>query len=447
MGTDTDLVKLLRERYAVLAWQQAKLRDPPALMIDGKPAMQQVHIDDYLIRWKTLKADGETTYTVQHLFSSFFKPVRDTLFRESSSCTTFVVVADDKSRVPKMKGAEQGKRVAAVLKSEEKKGIAPAEAYPEGWTLDAVKGIVYPEEEKVDGETTIVWVEEEHIDLRRLRKSDPHGKRLWDCFVPLIQEAMKDNCPEGRQFIFDYCETPYVFDSEGEVQRSTTLDHNLGEADGALIWWAHWWMHRKHVKSFEVFLHTTDSDILPLYLLYWSRLRSDHNNKQLNRIWWIRDHDQKIDLAACARGIVQNFIDPESTSYGTGNVCAFAWACIVIKCDFIDRSEYAHFFGMPAMLEAARSTWAEWKGGSHREFFERWLRRLHTTRFRKTYGCIVPTRFRHRVEDYSLERLRGALEHPYSIPSDERIAEIADKVESVFLYWTSSSYKAGCVWK
>lgn len=445
MGTDTDLVKLLRDRYALLAWQSVRLKEPPALIVNGRPALEQLRIDDYLIRWKTLKPDS--TYTVPELFAKFWKPVKDTLMKESSSCTAFILIADDKSNVPHMKAAEQSKRGAAVAKSDEKKGIAPAEAYPEGWSLDAEKGVVYPQEEKVDGKIVVSWCEEVDVDIRRLRKSDPTGKKMWECFVPLIQEAMLDGCPEGRQVVFDFCDTPMVFESDGTVQRSTTLDHNLGEADGAMIWWAHWWMQRKQLKSMEIFLHTADSDILPLYLLYWSRLRPDHNNKQLNRIWWIRDYEQKIDLAACARGIVHNYVNHEEPRHGTGNVCAFAWACVVIKCDFLDRSEYAHYFGMPAMLEAARENWDEWQGGSHEQFFESWLRRLHTTRYRAKHGCVVPVRFRRQTGDFSFPRIRESIQPPFSIPSDERIKEIAKRVEWVMLYWMSSSYKAGCKWE
>jgi len=459
MGIERDIVNTtFRLQWAATAWVERE---------EASVSKWRVMVDDYLIRYQALFNGGpkegeekKTRFTHAELFDKFFWPVRRALFGSGAKFQSYVMVCDDRSNVPKFKQAEQQRRVAAIKKAEAKKEVAAAEPYAEGWDIGSA-GITFSEPEGSDKELEEHLIpdladmvlaclsssgnkDEAEIDLRRLKVSDPTGKRLYESFLPLIAEEMKERAPIGTTFYFDFDKAgPILFDSEGAYTLQADLAHNLGEADPALMWWVdnHPPLLTSGDEPIDYHVQTTDTDFSAIYLL-----NHDDRQRPQDNVFWQRSPDQFVDMRILADRVVHN---SKTTLRVVG-----AWM-ILCGCDFLPRESYAFrlIHVVPKILTAVIAALGEYSSGGGaggmREIFELFVRKLHHTETKSKHGVQVPPRFRKPETLATLARLREW--YPYTaadaflgtkhrtIPTDEAITELAVRFEFTYVYWSCAT--------
>lgn len=230
-----------------------------------------VVLDDFLVRYRAIF--DAMYYTLDELFAIFWNKVEKALFAPNSICDTYVMICDDRANVPVFKSDTQTSRRVALARVDAAKGIAPPEPYPDGWHFDAV-GITFLDPARGTPVS-------EKIDLRRLRVSGGGGKPLWNALAARVEAAMwngRARLRAGRtvQFVFDFeasgaqwwravasDPTPCIVRCRG-----CEPSHSLGEADPALIWWINYLTPAEGACNVAFYVHTTDTDVIPLWLLY-----------------------------------------------------------------------------------------------------------------------------------------------------------------------------------
>lgn len=273
MGIYAQVVDKFRHAWAAMAWLPETYATHASGLGPGTTARSDVEwwqawfdprrkrtvgvVDDFLTRW--MKVDREKEWTLDELFERFFCEARRSLFQRKLPCDTYVSVCDDRALVTKWKARTQTKRRDTAESARERKGEAAAEAYEDNerpWELNLP------------------------IDLKRAKATDKTDKALWEAFVPLIAAAMKEDCPPGRTFIFDYDQVkgPIYFHADGTHEQKAPV-HRMGEADPSCIWWA----ANHFADDADVHLLSIDSDLVPLYLAYHPLA-----TEKRQRVYWHR---------------------------------------------------------------------------------------------------------------------------------------------------------------
>jgi hypothetical protein len=388
MGIDLQFKRDLRAVIAPAAFQPAS-----SWRRGERP---YVAVLDYLTKYKALPRDKP--YSLLELFAWFWGMIMPHLLPASSACQAFVVVADDKSNVTRHKGLTQRARVATSLASDERKGLEPARAYPADAVLVA------------GGVDTGEGVEK--IDLRRLGLS--RHLSLLDAFFPLIFTAMRAVRPE-RNLILDYQKDGvWVFDGSSSLPVRFVCEpdvmHNLGEADPALIWWAHFF----RLSPYDVHLLTCDTDIIPLWCLYPHTLT--HQG-----VFWHPDNEEMVDLARMAQCA--------NDRYG---IERFALACMVAGTDLMHKKHYANGYGVTAILAACALA-------TNTGTLNDTLRHLYGDMWRRAVKATIAT-----TPLPTLDRMRADfLAHGTPVKSIKfPIAEEVEKWETMLafncMYWRSA---------
>ncbi len=445
MGIDLQLVK---ETFFG-KWGSTAIVGAPG---DGSapapdPKRARVDLEDFLVRYITfIKADrrsealreeqkesGEarqpTLFSIGELFRFFWAPVQQRLLK--GPLLSYVMVCDDPENVPLRKAKTQQKRITLAEKSEASHNMAPAVAYPEGWRLED-DGVVYSE--SPDGMQVV-----ENIDPRRLKKSDKSGKALWRAFLPLIAERMRA-APDGRTFVFDFeAAGPRVFDNSGAVPDCCAeRKHDLGEAEPALMWWMDHWTDGKSIdfpppEALDFHLFTTDTDVIPLFLLshearrrptdgvYWHRVEeSAKKSSVLVDLNWLRER-----LAA---------------NCDMDNLNVLALACILCGTDYTFKTEYAHGFGHALVLDALRTSMREGPFESWTDIFCAWLRRLYTTKLAPSTAVPQPQPLKPALTIGRLREMATAKKKKgaSTFPSNETIEKVMHDSLFVLRYWSNA---------
>lgn len=385
-----------------------------------------------------LSAEGNTP----SLFGAFWAEIR-----AASACenAVFIAICDDKRYVPHRKGSTQAKRAERGRRDDATKGLDEAEPYPPGWKLvDA--GVALPGEE-----------EPQLIDLRRLRASDPTLRSLWQAFVPLIDRAMAAQT-DPFTFIFDFDADTGPVAWKSMDGRCHGPKHHLGEADPAMIWWLHYALTVMTTSDDSLLLHmlTTDTDLVPLYLLWHSRHYAEYRQR-LAGVVWRRGRSEWVDLPTLAEQVAVTFL---RSGGGAGNSSAerparvdplamFAWFCAANDNDYVDRGMFAFGIGGDAMLVAVRdlALWLHTEAATPpnaRALFERYVRHIyHHKRVCQMGGpTLVPA---HHRKPPSAVPLLETCRNWYTpktgaarcagVPSDAVLARCADDIDFVFQYW------------
>lgn len=425
MGGDLAIKEKLRAVWAGEAFQPSRYDH------EGTYAI----IDDFLVTYKGIPT-VDCSYTLVELFDRFWRNARYHL--GLSHCDTYIMVCDDRSNVPKLKGETQAKRVEASAKSNAKNGVAEVEPYPVG-TVFVNEGVKIPGAES----------EPEPICLRRLARSRWYGPKegakwsnlgndLWFAFHPMIEAAMKEIAP-GRTFIFDHVkEGPYIFDHGQVAVHATQLAHDLGEADPALVWWTHQ-LGKDRPTLGAVHWETTDTDLIALYALYHGqvekRTKRQYQEEDLfvkpgvRPVYWHCERDVMVDMPLMARMIMRN------TKFQT--LACFAMGFILAGCDIMHKARYAHRFGMMFVFDAVASVDVSQVGTAH-AIFEQFLLNLY--RDRLAGGKLtVPEAHRKPASVISIEAMRQRLatkkKTPSKFPSHEETKWQAERFRFNYKYW------------
>jgi hypothetical protein len=438
MGIDLEIKKMLRNKLApqsfqsVAAWWKAMTAQSRAY----------VCLEDYLIRFKRIPAECSPD-SLEVLFLFMWKRVEQHLSAPHGRCNTYVLICDDRSNVTRLKSATQAKRAAQSQTTDARKGLDAAEPYDDNVCLSDLP----------------------RVDLRRLAVSSVAVRQqLWTAFDPFIRRAIT-RCPAGSCFIFDFDRKGAIYyHQDGRVERNVD-PHNLGEADPALIWWLHNLPSGVQRRTHDVHFFTTDTDVIPLYLLYHD-LHPNLPNQY--SVFWHHsvDSQEMVDLPAMADELVRN-------AYADGSVLSpllcFVLVCIMSGTDLVDRGEYAKFLGMPAIMQAVSKTLQrdrlahllEEKKKKRRapenegvadddvvlhtsDLFRDALVQLYNARYRATFDVKVPPPFEKPKELLSLTvlRQRFATGKRYQVPSEEAIERSTRLIEANYCYWRTASQGA-----
>jgi hypothetical protein len=464
-------------QYAAAAWVHAQVPEMSAFPShEERIAKRYVWLDDYLIRFRAI--DTSQLYTLEELFARFWEPVRRSLMDKQSTCSAYVMICDDRVNVPKSKAPTQIKRAQASSRTEGESVPYPAPHTSVHMDDSSDWVTVHSEWQLVPGGirySTDFNTVEEKIDLRRLRLSDRSGKKLWLAFLPLIETAMREDCPEGRYFIFDFDATgAHWFDSDGNTVVAKEPHHALGETDPALIWWTEYVSQRHfmddddtnlcsaaaifgHIEDDDcyaqtpmpdmwtppqVHIRTTDTDVIPLFCLYYAKTKrtmikpsafgftttclyaaQSFEPRRLVKgqgIFWHNDvrSGSMIDLDLMAESI---------KLYSGLTLGVFALFCISCgNCDYVpaeSKALYAKGSGVLKILDAFQKM-PKSPDDSEAVLYARFVRMLHTLALNK--DATMP---------YSLERLRQPTSKPKFVPRDDDVVRIGAEVVQNYEYW------------
>ncbi|MDO9174291.1 MAG: hypothetical protein Q7V62_05755, partial [Actinomycetota bacterium] len=323
MGLDSDATAALRTKYASQAWLHASFTAPTAsagdtLTVAAASAKRGVVvIGDYLTRFMTIPRDVE--WTLARLFRFFFDRIAQVLFDTSNTVEAYIVVCDDRKYATSAKRRTQAKRTETSRKSDAKKGIAPPEPYTDAPDAHS-------------------------IDLRRLGKWDKRGTWLWEAFVPLAAQAMKDKCPAGRVLFLDFDRDtgPVRINHEGAVTSMGKPLHMIGEADPACLWWvAHWAPKR---RDLDYHIESNDSDIFAIYLL--------HHDACVRRCQRVCQH---TDIKAGVMVDLSRMAEQLRVTTQLPNLALVAAWLVACGTDFVDRTRVAYGITAEPLLVAFRS--------------------------------------------------------------------------------------------
>lgn len=439
MGIDGDIPGELLRTWAVDAWNNETAEELEA------PC---VWLEDYLIHDKQLST--EKRYTLRELFDHFWGPVKRDLLevapRSDTRLRVYGMVCDDRKRVTKFKLRTQVKRVEAVRSSDAKHERDAPEPYPVGCRLDLERGVV-----DADDDQTI----DPLIDLRRLRMMRGGDLLRWTHFMPFVREAMAD-APCGRLFFFDFDGHPQWF-GEPASAYSLPREQPMGEADPALIWWCH---YLRESDAFPVVkrLRTTDSDLVPLSLLYHQKNRVDGQ-----RMIWHRTHCERLDLGRVAwhveRRLGMDPLDAQVVALDKRKARAvalgwFSFMCAMCGCDFVHKKDYVARAGyteirrtvenMARMVYQGRVAWH-----TPHELVVFFVRMLYTERWMDRAGRVTVPRWawkpptREWYDPMSLRLLRSSDRWGEGVlPSDRYLEIVSLRLDFTLPYWGNAAQGA-----
>lgn len=345
-------------------------------------------VTDYMGPYRGLPT--ERPYSVQFL--------TDHLIRHTThGASVSIAVVDDKRNVTPLKATEQIRRVLASVSLDTKKGLEKAAKYP----------------------ADVVFSTDEKICLRRMGESSPNVRRLlWSAMYALykLDVSKSERAPQQQQqarFVFDFtadfCEA--IGTVNGVTRGHGMPFHALGEADLALIFWAHFLFSGQmsggnYIKT--IVLHTADSDTLLLAAFYLDRMPAFSMLHWATQVKCPRDKSKavkrsKSDASGSAESVEKEACADETQSASASSAAAATCAsptepksgdkrksptqapadesdapitidlqaCIAAMCkeyrvdakplgcamvlcghDCLDTALYAYFKGMPAILTA-----------------------------------------------------------------------------------------------
>jgi hypothetical protein len=122
----------------------------------------------------------------------------------------------------------------------------------------------------------------------------------------------------------------------------------LGETDPAMVLWSRQAIDENGAEPDNVFLHTVDTDLIPIFLI-----DSFVQGAPTPDVWWVRDRKGFTHMQTLQKHI--------ETSYKAG-VIAWVYAWVFVKNDFMSRNEYANDFGADAMFAAVQRAFMDLAG-------------------------------------------------------------------------------------
>ncbi len=412
MGLNGKIKKQLKEHFS------GDVHDPATLLFQKNTLMLNPNkvavVVDYLCYYQGIDRTKRTTAI--DLAWMFWHVVMEYL-RNGTRVDVVVMCCDYKPGVTVYKAKTQSARVEATASSYEAQGLEEAVPYPSDATFNEEGKVCYDDEV-------------EYIDMRRLGMSKDVRAKLWPFYHSRIKDRMR-SVNKGTVFFFDYdASGPWMFVNNGmddvtEMHRPD-LAHALGEADPALMWWTKLLQTPKR----DVYLMSTDSDLIALYLLYRSRYP-----RFCSTVWWHSDKTAVFDLSS----IYKQF----QAKVGMTPIL-FAFMCTLLGTDFVKKNLTTDYLNEDKVFAAAQSwTMPSIKEKGWRGVMTDFLCHLYNTEYNAKTVVKVPPKFVKPPIVLSIEELRKAfpprVKRGAAFPTEDQIKQASDLVAFNMLYWYQAS--------
>lgn len=323
MGIHTDIRKNLRSLWAPNAFGLRRT------MVSPLSRIENVWIDDFLTRFRALQACSlDRQWYLHELFDQLVCS-----YLKRTQPTIYIMIIDDSTNVPQQKKETQAHRVEAMRLLDERMGRDKPVFYPTGSTFHHAEGVLMP-----DG------TREPTIDLRRIHKGV--HQNLWLALRQYIETQQSWMADYLVKFVMD-CDQrgPYVLEVSADKQpqhwkQNHEWNHNLGEADTAIIWWTHF----VSAADTNIHIQTIDTDLIPIYCLY----HSQHSAlPRCNIYWHYRDTcknvaDEDRDVVVDLQKMVESIQSCQDLPQALRDPRMFALACLLCGHDNLNRGHYAN---------------------------------------------------------------------------------------------------------